>query len=263
VILSPKPLFAPDGDFIGSFAVVTDITALKTIEAALRGSEQKLRLVSEHLLLARERERERISRELHDELGQDLTVLKHRTRFIERKLRKDQKVLKEACAEIIQHLDKIMENTRRISKDLSPALLEDLGLTASLRRLVEDTGKHSPTQVISDIHDIDSLLPKEVQVNLYRIVQEALNNAMKHAGASRAWVSVKRDGSRIVCLVTDDGRGCNLQEASTKASPSGGLGLPIMEERARMIGGKLLIRSHPTTGTEVRLVVPVMLDEEK
>lgn len=262
VIISPKPLFSPDGEFIGSFAVVTDITARKTIEAALRSSEQKLRLVSEHLLLAREKERERISRELHDELGQDLTVLKYQTRFIERKLRKDQKALKEACAEIIKHLDEIMVSVRRIAKDMSPALLEDLGLTASLRRLVDETARHSPAQILSEIQDVDGLLSKDVQVNLYRIVQEALNNCMKHSRASRISVLVQLDGSRIVCLVADDGLGWNQQEANMKVSSSGGLGLPIMEERARMIGGRLLVKSHPNTGTEVRLIVPVVLDEE-
>ena len=109
---------------------------------ALQESEQRLRFLTTQLLTAQEQERKRISMELHDELGQSLTVMKLQVRAIEGALRDDQPDLKQACLELRQYVDGVIDNVRRLSRDLSPSILEDLGLLSALKYLLEGVGKH-------------------------------------------------------------------------------------------------------------------------
>jgi len=256
-IMSAKPVLDADGHVKGSFAVVTDITDRKATEAALRESETKLRSVSSHLLRTREEERERIARELHDELGQDLAILKQQTRFIRNRLKTDRKVLEEACDDAMQQLETIIDNVRRISRDLSPPIIKDLGLTASLRKLTQDLAKNGETEVVLELDLIDGLLSPEAEVNLYRIIQEALTNVRKHAQASHVSIIVRRMENTIFLEVADDGKGFDKADGGAGNPEPGGLGLAIMEERARMINGSLEIRSRAGAGTEILLRIPV------
>jgi len=256
-IMSPKPIADSIAGIKGSFAVVTDITERKATEAALRASEKKLRQVSSHLLNTRENEYKRISRELHDELGQDLAVLKYQIRHIMGKLRKDQTEIKEASKDAMHQLETIIDSVRRISRDLSPATLESLGLTAALQKLIEDFAKHSNTAIHSEIDNIDDLLPQEAEVNLYRIVQEAMTNASKHAGATHLSIIVKNIENLLTARIVDNGKGFEKPGSAANGSKSGGLGLAIMEERARMVNGRLEINSGNHKGTEVSLTVAI------
>jgi len=255
-IMSAKPIFNSGRRGRGSFAVVTDISSRQAMEEALRESERKLRLVSSHLLEIREKEAERISRELHDELGQGLAVLKHQTRFIEGRLHKSQKALKEACADAIQHIDSIMESLRRIVRDLSPSILKSLGLTASLNRLAEDFARHSGTEVSVRLEFIDNLLPQGAEINLYRVFQEALTNVSKHAQATHVSIEVTRTTEGISVRIADNGKGFSMPAPTASDAGQSGLGLAIMEERARMLKGSLDIRSSSGTGTDISLFVP-------
>jgi signal transduction histidine kinase len=256
-LVSPKPVFDALRRPKGSFAVITDITERKAMENALRNSQVKLRLISSHLLNAGEMERERLARELHDELGQDLAVLKYQTRFIENGLHKNQQALKEACADAIEHLETIMGSVRRISRDLSPTILRSYGLTASIRKLAEDVIKHDDLEVTLELDVIDHLLSQEAEVNLYRILQEALTNVRKHARATHVSIAVtKMDGS-ISVRIADDGRGFDPPNHAGADSEPRGLGLAIIEERSRMIRAPIEIKSTIGTGTEILLHVPV------
>ena len=125
----------------------------------LRESEKQLRSLSTQLLRAQETERKRISRELHDELGQSLLVMKLRLNFIEENLLSHQTELKRECEDGIQYMDQVIENIRRLSRDLSPAILEDFGLSAALRWLINNFAKRYNMKVMMDMTDIDSLLP--------------------------------------------------------------------------------------------------------
>ena len=258
-IMSAKPVFDADGHARGSFAVVTDITARKATEAALRESEGKLRSVSSHLLRTREEERERIARELHDELGQDLAVLKHQTRFIQSRMKADRKELEQACADAMQQLETIIDNVRRIARDLGPPIVKDLGLTASLRKLAEDLARHKETKVALELAVIDGILPPEAEVNLYRILQEALTNVRKHARASHVSIIVGRTEDAILLKVADNGEGFDKADAAGNPAPNG-LGLAIMEERARMINASFEIRSRAGAGAEILLRVPFAME---
>jgi PAS domain S-box-containing protein len=256
-IVSPKPIFDKDHKFKGSFALFTDITGRKRAEEALRESEKQLRYLSSQLLTAQETERRRISRELHDELGGALAVLKLRSSLIEKNLQKDQIELREECKQNLQYIDQIIEEVGRLSRDLSPSILEDLGLSAALRRLIDNFVKNYNIKVASDIVDFDHLFPMDAQIMIYRIFQEAFTNIGKHAQARNVSVKVRKDEDRISFLMEDDGKGFDVKHAATKEICERGLGLATMDERARMLGGSLDLWSEGGKGTRITLSIPI------
>ena len=259
-LMSPKSIFdEKTGLFVGSFAVVTDITSRKQADKELRESEKMLRLLSSHLFLAQEKERERVSRELHDDVGQDLAILKYQIRFISGKLRKDQGVLKQACEDALEHLNQVVENIRNISRDLSPSVLKNLGLTASIKKMLEGFEKHGHVQVFSEIDNIDRILSPDQEANLYRIFREGLTNIGKHVRATHVFFSVKNADRTIVCRLEDDGAGFDVENKKAGISPQDqeGLGLLTMQERSRMLGGVLTIKSEEGKGTEISLTLPI------
>jgi PAS domain S-box-containing protein len=236
--------------------IVIDDTNRKLAEEALRESRKKLRRLSSYLLKAQERERRRISLELHDELGQALTALKLQIGSIKKKLSADEPSLREDCEHTLKYVDQIIENVRRLSHDLSPSILEDLGLDASLRLLLKEFAKHSNLTVRVDAADVDGFFSSENQVIIYRIFQEALTNIEKHAEAAHIWVTIKHHEGRVTFRIRDDGRGFDVKQPLSKSSDERVLGLTAMDERARMLGGKLSISSQKGKGTEIVVEIP-------
>ncbi len=238
-------------------SIAIDISELKQTKNALRESEQKLRALSSHLLTVQEKEKKRISLELHDELGQSLTVLKLRFRTIERKLNPDQEGLKETCATSLQYIDQIIDNVRRLSRDLSPSTLEDLGLSSSLRWMAEGFAKYCNIKLSIQTEDIDHLYPPENQIIIYRIFQEALTNIEKHAQAGNASIIVKKEKKNVTFTIEDNGQGFDAQKTVAGYSIDKGMGLAAIDERSRMLGGILDLSSAEGKGTRIRLTVPI------
>ena len=235
--------------------------SLKKREKALRESEKRLRSLSSELLKAQEKERMRLSKELHDELGQSLALLKHRQRSIQRKLQEGQSSLREECEETIQYIDQTIENVRRLSRDLSPSILEDLGLSAALRWLGESFAKQHSIRMSFEIENIDHLFSQEAQTNLYRISQEALTNIGRHAGANQVSFAVNENGNGVSLAVEDNGKGFDVNQVKARHSPDKGVGLAAMDERARMLGALLDIRSQEGEGTRISLTIPLEREE--
>jgi two-component system sensor histidine kinase UhpB len=234
-----------------------DITERKLAEKQLRESEQNLRSLASRLLTAQERERERISRELHDELGQSLLVLKLQATGVERRLDKGQAALKKEVHEISRQLDQLVDEIRRLARDLSPTMVRDLGLSSALNRLIEEFSRHYDIQAdIDQMEGMDELFPQETQINIYRTFQECLTNIGKYAQASRLSVSVTREGSQVSFMVADNGKGFKVHEVLGDPTRRG-LGLISMQERGRMMGGSLTIRSEEGNGTRITLIIPV------
>ena len=226
-------------------------------EEALRESEKKLRLLSSQLLKAQEKERMRLSKELHDELGQALALLKHRIRSIQKNLHEGQSSLHQDCEDTSQYIDQIIDNIRRLSRDLSPSILEDLGLSAALRWLIEDFARQHSIEASLGIGNIDHLFSQEAQTNLYRAFQEALTNISRHADASHVSFAVKIEDSRVSFLMQDDGKGFSMDRIKALHSPERGIGLATMEERAHMLGAKLDVWSQEGVGTRVTFTIPI------
>jgi len=237
--------------------IIEDITERKQAEGALQESEKKLRFLSSHLLTAQERERRRVSIELHDELGQALTLLKIRLRFIERKLRKDQAGIRQDCEDTLGYMDQVIENVRRLSRDLSPSILDDLGLSAALRWLIDDFTKHYNIKTSLYMDDINDLFSLEAQITIYRIFQESFTNIVKHAQATRVSVAIRKQNGSVSFLVEDDGKGFDVEQAVGRNSTEKGLGLTAMDERARMLEGFLDIWSQEEKGTRITLTIPM------
>ncbi len=254
--LVDSPIIGPD-ETLCRLVIMRDISDRKRAEEALKESEKQLRHLSSQLLTAQETERKRISKELHDELGQALVVMKFRFNFVEKNLLEHQTGLKQECEYGIQYIDQVVENVRRLSRDLSPSALEEFGLSEALRWLTENFGKSHTMKVNLDMIDIDSLIPKDSHVIVYRIIQEALTNVGKHSQAKSVSITINKQDSTLSLSVEDDGLGFDTTEVAAGGPAKRGLGLETMKGRARMLGGVLNIWSQQNRGCRVTLSVPI------
>lgn len=242
--------------------LVQQIKECRRVEDELRLSEMQLKSLSSQLLTAQESERRRISRELHDELGGSLAVLKLRVGAIEKKLLDDQEPLKEESRLISHYLDQLNENVHRLSRDLCPSILEDLGLTPALRWLINNFVRHTGILVTVNIENVDNLLSMDEQIILYRTIQESLTNISKHAQALEVLIELSRVDGRIFIMIEDNGRGFDTASLDASNILEKGLGLAIMQERARMLGGTLQLNSQPGKGLRISLNFPLKKEEK-
>ncbi len=226
-------------------------------EQALKKSEQELRLLTARLLSIQEQERRRVARELHDELGQALTVLKIHLVAIEDKLSPAQQVLKANCEQMLSYIDTVIENVRRLSWDLSPSSLEDLGLSSALGYLVDEICRNHNIQTTVAMDGIDHLFSPETQINIYRIFQESLTNVVKHARATQVSVQVKRQDGKVSFMIGDNGRGFDFKRAISRKAAQKSLGLTAMNERALMGQGSLQVTSRKGQGTTIKFAIPI------
>lgn len=236
--------------------IVLDNTKRKLAEQELKESRKKLRLLSSHLLKAQEEERRRISLELHDELGQALMVLKLQLGSIKKKIPLESIDIRADVENTLEYVNVIVENVRRLSHDLSPTVLEDLGFDAALRLLIKEFVNHSSLQFFCDIQPIDRMFSEENQILIYRIFQETFTNIQRHSRASKVWISVKHNNGLVTLSVKDNGVGFDLKQCMSKYSAERTLGLTAMDERARMLGGSLHVESEKGRGTQIFFTIP-------
>lgn len=249
-------LLGKEGQILGVMAVGQDIAARKQAEEDLRESEQNLRLLASQILTAQENERKRISRELHDELGQSLTILKLNLRAAARQLQEPVAV-KEELGSLSLYLDEVIDKVRRLSRALSPAILEDLGLAPALQYLVNEFSKYYDINHHIDLENLDLLFDKEAQIIIFRIFQEALTNIVRHAQATKVRLAIQESGGMALFEVEDNGQGFEVSEIVSSSAMDRGLGLVALDERAKMLGGSLRIESRKGVGTHITCAVPV------
>ncbi len=212
---------------------------------------KRLRTLGVGTLRAAEEERQRIARELHDDTAQCLAALLVRLRVLRRT--GDEGAREELLDRMQDELAAAVEGVRRISRGLRPPALGDVGLAAAVRSHVRGTLELSSLQAEVVVEEVDQALGREEQLVLYRVIQEALTNVIRHAEAESVWVEVRLDDGEVVARVRDDGRGF---DAPGEILSGEGLGLVGMEERARIGGGTLSISSAPGEGTVVELRLP-------
>jgi PAS domain S-box-containing protein len=243
-----------------SVVSLLDVSKLKNVEQNLRESESRLRYLSSCLLAAQENERQRIAMEIHDELGQNLAVLKLQLNSLAKRLRKDQGPLKADYKKVLGFIDYIIEEMRRISRDLSPSIVQDLKLCRSLKWMLHDFNKHNGVRISHKMIDIDTLFDAKEQVIIYRIFQEALNNIRKHARAQNVKVAIYEEDKHVHIAIEDDGRGFDPNELKQRHPAERGLGIASLEERARMLGGSFSLTTEKGKGTCLAITIPIGLE---
>jgi PAS domain S-box-containing protein len=210
------------------------------------------------LLDAEERERRRISVELHDELGQALTLLKFKVNSLKKSFGKSSEVFADDCEALLHYLDATMENVRRISQDLSPTIVEEFGLSFALEYLFEEFREHYDLRWCSiDMDAIDKFFSQQVQVNIYRIFQEILTNALKHANATRLTALIRKQEGQVAFKVEDNGNGFDVVGKLAGDAKPKGSGIAAMHERVRMMGGSFEVISKESSGTVITFNIPV------
>jgi signal transduction histidine kinase len=206
------------------------------------------------LIASQEAERKRIAAELHDSLGQRLVIIKNRALLLLREragaapLSPSQS---EQIEEISSEASEAGREVREISYNLRPYRLDRLGLTAALRAMIEAASTSSSTNFTAAIEEIDGLLGSHDAINFYRIVQECVNNILKHAQAAEATVQIRRTPGRLRLTVRDDG--CGFTPGPAKGALFEGFGLNGISERAHLLGGKLSLQSGPGQGTMITI----------
>jgi len=234
--------------------ILRDVTLRKKAQDALQAQKDELRRLSAQVLEAREEEKTRIARELHDELGQLLTALKMDLAWLRERLPPGDADAAERAERMGRVLDQTVGSTRRISADLRPLMLDDLGLAEAANWLVGDFASRSGVQCEIRMTGNGALegIDKSVATAIYRALQESLTNIARHAGARQAWVSVGADNGEIFFEVEDDGRGIAPADLAKTRS----LGLKGMRERVDYLGGSIEVTRAPRGGTRVRVRLP-------
>jgi signal transduction histidine kinase len=196
-----------------------------------------------------ELERQRLSRELHDGIGQSMVAIKMK---LESLSYIPEKEIKPQLDLIKKQFDQIVDEIRRITTDLMPPVLEEFGLVIALFNICEDTGRLSPVKVKFEHKVKTETWNKKIQTYLYRIVQEALNNIVKHSGADQGYIKLLQDNDFIYLSIQDNGKGFKPHDPGSK----GGHGLQNIRERVRLLGGSLDLRSASGKGTLIQIKVP-------
>jgi PAS domain S-box-containing protein len=220
------------------------------LEAVTREQHARIEYTLQ-LIAAQEAERKRIAGELHDSMGQNLLLIKNLAQMVQQSAIAD--ATREQIA-TINHLAALcIAEARQISRDLHPYQLDHLGLKRSLEAMLEHAAQASRIQFASKIESVDDLFSGEAAMNLYRIVQESLNNVLKHSHAHTVSIRLERDIHEVLLQVEDDGAGFRVEKAGGKK----GLGLKNMSERVRMLGGKLNVVSAPGEGARIEVAIPI------
>ena len=220
----------------------------------VRDANTRLHSLSRQLVQAQEAERRHLARELHDQIGQTLTAVKLSLQAVRGGMN--------AVSDLDEHIQIVsdaLDEVRTLSLDLRPSMLDDLGLVPALRWLVDRQARQAGFEGCVLVSNLEDRLPAELEVTSFRVVQEALTNIARHAEARHVRVEARRTETDVEVVVTDDGKGFDVEQALKRAAAGTSLGLLGMEERVHLAGGMLTISSQVGQGTEVRLRLPVSI----
>lgn len=233
-----------------------DVTEQHLAEERLKQSYESIRELTDHLNNVREEERMHIAREIHDELGQLLTVLKMDVSWLNKKLSPDPGPVKEKITDLLLLIDTTVKTVRRIASELRPSLLDDLGLVAAMEWHFEEFQKRSGIEGTATLPEEEIPLPDALKIGLFRIFQESLTNVARHSGAKNVAVSLHKNENQLILIIRDNGIGFDVVQNKKKT-----LGLIGMRERAEGMGGEYQIDGQSGKGTTVQISVP--MDKQK
>ncbi|MCD6586612.1 MAG: PAS domain S-box protein [Desulfobacteraceae bacterium] len=250
------PLFNETGDVVRVAVFAQDITDQKKAEDELKNSHERLRNLSAYLQTAIENERKSIAREIHDDLGQTLTAIKMDTVWLQNKIPADWKMMNKKSKGTISLVDSAIQTVKRISAELRPGLLEDLGLSAAIEWQAKDYQKRSGINIHVTIEPEEIFLEEDLSIVIFRICQETLTNIIRHSGATNVRVQLIKNSETVVLVVEDNGVGISEKEIAKKDS----FGLIGMRERVHALGGRIKISRLRVGGTKVAVKIPIRTD---
>ena len=230
--------------------VVTDMTAA-------RRNEEMLRTLAHRIVQAQEAERRYVALELHDNITQLLCAVLVRSQTLAEKISARDKPLKQEAIKLRELLGETANAVERISRGLRPSVLDELGLVAVLRDTTTEFAERTGVALKLTCAPLASRLPGDIELTLYRILQEALKNVEKHACARHVTVALQERGAFIQLTIRDDGAGFDTDRPSTRRKEKSGLGLFSIRERANYVGGSLKITSALRAGTEIEVRIPL------
>ncbi|MBC8438340.1 MAG: PAS domain S-box protein [Deltaproteobacteria bacterium] len=234
------------------FGIVRDITERLKNEKNVQRAEDRLRFLARRLIDTREDECKRISLELHDAMGQALTAIG----FNISRLRND---ISDSCQELLDDTVSIVDNmstqVRNLSLDLRPSMLDDLGLIPTLRWFLNSFTRRTKIKTNLEAVEFDEYRNEDLEITIYRIVQESLNNVAKHAEAKNVVISLKREITRITGFIQDDGKGFDINKIFKRIGEKH-IGLLSMKERISILGGTFKIQSGNGKGTRINIEIP-------
>ncbi len=242
-----------DGAIVGYVGTTTDITDRKLAEKEMEESSQKLRQLTTHLLNIREEERKRIGREIHDELGQQLTAIKMDISWIAKKTDPSQEAFKTKLQNVIALLDGGNQSIRRILNELRPVILDDYGLLEALRWQAQQFTANTHIPVAMTASESDMKIPEEISTCIFRVFQEALTNITRYAKATQVKVSLDIDSDSVLLNIEDNGLGFDTELTKTKKS----FGILGMKERVASLNGRFDLSSVPGNGTRISIHIPI------
>lgn len=250
-----SPLRDADGRIVGGLGTVREITERKR-------AEDRMRDLSKRLLDAQETERRRVARELHDGVNQILSASRMKIEALAQDA-SDTEAAGKDLRRASELVDQAIGEIRRISHNLGPAVLDDLGLAAAVRSACDEFRKQSGLALSLRCSRLPARMPAPVELAVFRILQEALNNVARHAQAARVNVRVAATARALTLRVSDDGRGIAKSKDGTRLRLRGGLGLDNMRERAELVGGDFEVHTQPGKGTELRVRIPITAPEPR
>lgn len=240
-------------------ALEAEIAERRTIEDQLIRSQKTLKLLSRHTLETLENDRRKMAKELHDGIGASLSAIKFIMEEQQAQIEKSEANLPVSLKRIIAHLTDTIKETKSISARLRPSTLDDLGLSATLSWYCREFAAYQDGIKIEHRIDVDEeQIPEDYKIAIYRIVQEAMNNAAKHAEPSLIRIVIDIQDEHIRLVVQDNGIGFNIQKAGSSDDPMSGYGLQSMRERTEISGGIFEIDSQLGLGTRVKILLPLV-----
>jgi signal transduction histidine kinase len=238
-------------------SVAENITQKMLIEEQLKKSYDDIRLLNMHLETVREEERAFIAREIHDELGQQLTALKMDASWINKKLAVNDTQASERLNSMLLLIDETVKTVRRIASDLRPGILDDLGLIAALEWQSNEFEKRTGIKVVFNSAVNEMEIQKKCSTAVFRVYQEVLTNIARHAHATLVETQIELSGHMLRLSIKDNGIGFSIDEVKSKNT----LGLIGINERVAMLHGEIILDSRLDEGTHIIITVPLSLSE--
>lgn len=244
-------------NMVSQVGVVKDFITgnLRDINVQLEGSKQRQQL-GWQIIKAQEEERKRLSREIHDGPAQSLANVVLRMEFCEKLMDADPGKVRDELKELKKTVISNLQDVRKIIFDLRPMALDDLGLIPALKRYIEDFQKKNSIPILTSFRGRESRFEPALEIALFRLIQEALNNVVKHAGATEAGVTVEINDNMVKAVVEDDGVGFILAKTLNNNMRTR-LGLIGMRERIDLLSGNMNIETKPGQGTKIMFAIPI------